>query len=58
MLKSVVYGGLDGVINVLVVILSSVAHNTSARDILGFCIGIIVGDGISMGLGDYLSARA
>lgn len=57
-LKSLVYGGLDGCINTLIIILSGVSSNTSANKVLVFCIAAIVGDGIGMGLGDYLSARS
>jgi len=35
-----------------------VASETSASIILGFCIAAVVGDGLGMGLGDYLSARS
>ena len=30
----------------------------SAHEILAMCIAVCVGDGIVMGLGDYLSAKA
>lgn len=58
LLKSIVYGGLDGSINTLIIILTAIASNTASSKIVGFCAAAIVGDGISMGLGDYLSARA
>lgn len=58
MLKSLVYGGLDGSINTLIIILTGVASGKTPSLILGVCISAIVGDGIGMGLGDYLSARA
>ena len=51
-----VFGGLDGCINTLIVILSGVASNKSPSNILAICLSVIVGDGIGMGLGDYLSA--
>jgi VIT1/CCC1 family predicted Fe2+/Mn2+ transporter len=57
-LKSLVYGGLDGCINTLIIVLSGVSSNTSAAKILAFCISAVVGDSIGMGLGDYLSARS
>jgi vacuolar iron transporter family protein len=58
LLKSIVYGGLDGAINTLVIILTAIAGATPASKIVAFCAAAIVGDGIGMGLGDYLSARA
>lgn len=57
-LKSLVYGGLDGCINTLLIILSGVSSGTDAHQIFILCICAIVGDGIGMGLGDYLSALA
>jgi vacuolar iron transporter family protein len=57
-LKSLVYGGLDGCINTLLIILSGVSSGESAYHIFTLCICAIVGDGIGMGLGDYLSALA
>jgi hypothetical protein len=53
-----VYGGLDGSINPLIIVLTGIITNESAKNIMGFCIAATVGDGIGMGLGDYLSARA
>lgn len=53
-----VYGGLDGCINTLIIILSGISSENTPRQILGFCISAIVGDAIGMGLGDYLSAMA
>ena len=57
-LKSVVYGGLDGCLNTLLIILSGVSSNQTPYTIFTLCICAIVGDGIGMGLGDYLSARS
>jgi hypothetical protein len=53
-----VYGGLDGCINTLIIILSGISSDNAANKILGFCASAIVGDAIGMGLGDYLSAMA
>ena len=58
LLKSIVYGGLDGTINTLIIILTGIASGTTSGKIMAFCAAAIVGDGIGMGLGDYLSARA
>ena len=53
-----VYGGLDGCINTLLIILSGISSGTDAHQIFILCVCAIVGDGIGMGLGDYLSALA
>jgi hypothetical protein len=57
-LKSAVYGGTDGVINSLAVIIGGIASGTLPRQIIAICLSVIIGDGIGMGLGDYLSAKA
>lgn len=38
--------------------LTGIVTDEAASKIMAFCISAIVGDGIGMGLGDYLSARA
>jgi DNA damage-binding protein 1 len=53
-----VFGGLDGCINTLLIILTGVSSGTTANQIFILCVCAIVGDGIGMGLGDYLSARS
>ena len=57
-MKSGVYGGTDGVINALAVIIGGIASGTLPSVIFAIGISVIVGDGIGMGLGDYLSAKA
>jgi vacuolar iron transporter family protein len=57
-LKSAVYGGVDGVINILAVILGGIASNSMPSHILAVGIAALVGDGVGMGLGDYLSAKS
>ena len=57
-LKSLVYGGLDGSINTLIIVLTGIVTQETPQIITSFCLAAIVGDGIGMGLGDYLSARA
>jgi vacuolar iron transporter family protein len=53
-----VYGGVDGVINILTVILGGIASNSLPNHILAIGIATLVGDGVCMGLGDYLSAKS
>jgi len=57
-LKSMIYGGTDGCSNMLVIILSGFSSGLSASKILAMAIAVCVGDGIVMGLGDYLSAKS
>jgi hypothetical protein len=57
-LKSLVYGGLDGCLNTLLIIISGASSSTDPYTIYALCICAIVGDSIGMGLGDYLSARS
>jgi hypothetical protein len=42
----------------LIIVLTGIITDEPAKNIMAFCIAAIVGDGIGMGLGDYLSARA
>jgi len=58
LLKSIVYGGLDGCLNTLIIVLTGIASGTTSAKIVAFCGAAIIGDGIGMGLGDYLSAKA
>jgi hypothetical protein len=49
---------LDGVINTLAVILGGIASGTTPYHILTIALSVIFGDGLGMGLGDYLSAKS
>ena len=42
----------------MAVILGGIASGTSPIHILAIGVSVLVGDGIGMGLGDYLSAKA
>jgi VIT1/CCC1 family predicted Fe2+/Mn2+ transporter len=57
-LKSFIYGGLDGTVNTLTIIVGGIAAGTSASTIMKIGISAIVGDGLGMGFGDYLSGKA
>ncbi len=57
-LKSVVYGGLDGIITTFATVTSVAGANLSPIVILIVGIAHLFADGISMGLGDALSAQA
>ena len=52
------YGGLDGVINTLTIIAGGVASGADPTYILAVGLSVIIGDGLGMGFGDYLSAKA
>ena len=54
-MKSAVYGGTDGVINSLAVIIGGIASGSLPRQIIAIRLSVVVG--IGMGLGDYLSAN-
>ena len=49
---------MDGVINSLAVIIGGIASNTSPSHVIAIGMSVIMGDGIGMGLGDYLSAKS
>ena len=57
-LKSGIYGGLDGLINTLSLILGGLGAGAATDHILLICLAGLIGDGISMGLGDYLSSKS
>ncbi len=52
------YGGSDGVINCLAVIIGGIASGTLPGQIIAISMSVVIGDGIGMGLGDYLSAKS
>lgn len=45
-------------VNTLTVIIAAIASNSSPGTVLAIGISVMVGDGLGMGLGDYLSAKA
>lgn len=57
-MKSGVYGGLDGLINTLSIILGGIAAGADANHVLLIAVAGLIGDGLSMGLGDYLSSKS
>jgi VIT1/CCC1 family predicted Fe2+/Mn2+ transporter len=58
-LKSFIYGGLDGTVNTLTIIVGGIASGTmDSITIMRIGIAAMIGDGIGMGLGDYLSGKA
>eukprot|EP00026_Physarum_polycephalum_P013943 Phypoly_transcript_14404.p1 GENE.Phypoly_transcript_14404~~Phypoly_transcript_14404.p1 ORF type:complete len:276 (+),score=46.42 Phypoly_transcript_14404:99-926(+) len=57
-IKSIVYGGLDGIITIFAVVASiaGAGYNVNAVIIMG--VAGLLADGISMGMGDFLSSKA
>mmetsp|Transcript_4265 Transcript_4265/g.19349 ORF Transcript_4265/g.19349 Transcript_4265/m.19349 type:complete len:282 (+) Transcript_4265:61-906(+) len=56
--KSLVFGGLDGIITTFAVVAASVGGNLSSDVILLMGFANLIADGLSMGFGDYLSSQA
>ena len=57
-LKSAVYGGLDGMITTYSVVMAAFGANLAPVIVLAMGIANLIGDGLSMALGDYLSTLA
>ena len=57
-LKSGVYGGLDGIVTTFAVVAGVVGANLAASIILIMGFANLIGDGISMAIGDYLSTKS
>jgi hypothetical protein len=56
--KSLVFGGLDGIITTFAVVAASVGGSLGTNVILLMGFSNLVADGLSMGFGDYLSSKA
>ncbi|MBS3066815.1 VIT1/CCC1 transporter family protein [Candidatus Pacearchaeota archaeon] len=57
-LKSIVYGGLDGVITTFAVVAGVSGASLSSGILLILGLANLIADGISMAVGDYLSSKA
>jgi len=57
-LKSWVYGGLDGIITTFAVVSGVIGASLSSSIILILGFANLIADGISMGVGDYLSTKS
>ena len=57
-IKSIIYGGLDGIITTFSVICSAYASSLTPHIILVMGVANVLADGISMGHGDYFSEKA
>jgi len=56
--KSVIYGGLDGIITTFAVVAGVTGASLAAGIVLILGFANLIADGISMGIGDYLSTQA
>lgn len=57
-IKSVVYGGLDGIITTFAVVAGVAGASLSAGVVLILGFANLIADGISMAIGDYLSSKS
>lgn len=57
-LKSIVFGGLDGIITTFAIVAASSGGGFSTSVILMMGFANLIADGISMGFGDFLSSKA
>ncbi len=57
-LKSIVYGGLDGVITTFAVVAGALGASLSPYVLLILGAASLIGDAFSMGFGDYMSSKA
>lgn len=57
-LKSAVYGGLDGTITTFAIVAGVAGASLSASVVLIMGFANLIGDGISMAIGDYLSTKS
>ena len=57
-IKSMVFGGLDGIITTFAVVAAGAGANLEGRVVVLMGFANLVSDGISMGLGDYFSEKS
>lgn len=57
-IKSIVYGGLDGIITTFAVVAGSVGGNLSFKVVLILGFSNLLADGFSMAVGDFLSTKS
>lgn len=57
-IKSIVYGGLDGIITTFATVTSVAGAEFTAAVVVVLGISHLFADGLSMGLGDYMSSQA
>lgn len=57
-IKSIIYGGLDGIITTFAVVAGVAGASLSSGVVLILGFANLIADGLSMGIGDYLSSKA
>lgn len=57
-MKSIIFGGLDGIITLFAIVASISGSDLEPAVVLVLGFSKLVGDGISMGMGDFLSEKA
>lgn len=57
-LKSIIYGGIDGIITMFNIISGVTGAKLKSKYIFILGLAVLVSDGLSMGVGDYLSLKA
>lgn len=57
-IKSLIFGGLDGIITTFSIVSASVGAGFGVDVIILMGVANLIADGISMGVGDYLSSKA
>jgi len=57
-IKSLIYGGLDGIITTFAVVAGVAGASLSSGIVLILGFANLIADGLSMGIGDYLSTKA
>ena len=58
LLKSIIYGGVDGTINTTVILLCGVSAGTPVHHLFAIAIAAIVAGALDMAFCDYVSAKA
>ncbi|KEG09295.1 integral membrane protein [Trypanosoma grayi] len=57
-IKSVVFGGLDGIMTTFAIVAAAVGSNSTFASVLIFGFSNVIADGFSMGFGEYVSGEA
>ena len=57
-IKSVYYGGLDGVCTNLIIVVSGFSNGSAPTIILALGLSLMLGEALGMGAGDYLGTKA
>ncbi len=57
-LKSMVYGGMDGIITTFAIVCAASGANKDDATIVTMGVANLIADAISMGMGDYISDKA